>query len=175
MTTKAQAAAQPNERRPGTFRPGPDPRRVPRGKGIVPRLSDGRTLYELAREYTEDALCVAAAVMHDPNEQPELRLKAAALILTRGWGDAPKNLNLSLDAARTALEMSDADVAALVFAAGSPPPAALAAGPPSYNVVDGELVQPSPAETPGHPDRSAVGIAPPEPFHAVDSAPESKK
>ena len=175
MTTKAQAAAQPNERRPGTFRPGHDPRRVPRGKGVVPRLSDGRTLYELAREYTEDALCVAAAVMHDPNEQPELRLKAAALILTRGWGDAPKALNLNLDGARTALEMSDADVAALVFAAGSPSPAASATGPPSYSVIDAELVQAPSTETPGCAETSAARMAPPEPFRAVAPAPESTK
>lgn len=159
----------------GRFAPGSDPRRFRGGNSPRPRLADGRTLAEIAKEATEDAVRLLHAVTNDTKEDVTVRCRAAAVLLGLGWGSAPRLVNVNLDAARTAVELSDADVAALVFAAGSPSPAALAASPPSYSVVDAELVQAPPPETPGYPDTPAAGITPPAPFYAVDPAPESLK
>lgn len=63
---------------------------------MSPRLPDGRTLSELMREYTEDACLVLAKVVRDPQESTDVRVKAAAVILQRGWGDAPKEATLRL-------------------------------------------------------------------------------
>lgn len=97
------------------FRAGPDHPRYKRGKAAVPRLSDGRSIYELFRDYTEDAATLLAAVLHDPSEQMELRVKAAAIILQRGWGDAPKALQVTAITDTTrAGELTDADIIALL-------------------------------------------------------------
>jgi hypothetical protein len=60
--------------------------------------------------------------MHDPGEEMELRVKAAAIILQRGWGDAPKEATLRLvNEQRTAAEMSDAELMRCVLASLPPP------------------------------------------------------
>jgi len=95
------------------FLPGPDHPRYKRGKAAVPRLSDGRSIYELFRDYTEDAATLLATVMNDPSEQTELRVKAAAIILQRGWGDAPKALQVTADS-RLAGELTNAELCAML-------------------------------------------------------------
>ena len=94
------------------FLPGPDHPRYKRGKAAVPRLSDGRSIYELFRDYTEDAATLLATVMNDPSEQIELRVKAAGIILQRGWGDAPKATPI-VDS-RRACELTDAELCAML-------------------------------------------------------------
>jgi len=96
------------------FLPGPDHPRYKRGKAAVPRLSDGRSIYELFRDYTEDAATLLATVMNDPSEQTELRVKAAGIILQRGWGDAPKALQVTA-VSRRAFELTDDELLAIVL------------------------------------------------------------
>jgi len=87
------------------------------GKGAVPRLSDGRQLWQLFRDYTEDAATLLAKVMNDKREDMELRVRAAAMILQRGWGDAPKHLMLTpLTDTSRANELTEADILQLVRA-----------------------------------------------------------
>lgn len=97
------------------FPPGPDHPRYKRGKAAVPRLSDGRSIYELFRDYTEDAATLLAAVLHDPGEEMELRVKAAAIILQRGWGDAPKALQVRAITDSTRVrELTEAELCAML-------------------------------------------------------------
>lgn len=49
------------------------------------RLADGRTLSELAKEHTEDAISVLVSLMAE-GQPPSVRLSAAAAVLDRGWG-----------------------------------------------------------------------------------------
>lgn len=66
----------------------PQPRVLVGGKKL--------TLSELMRSYTEDACLLLAKVVRDTKEDTEVRVKAAAVILQRGWGDAPKEATLRL-------------------------------------------------------------------------------
>jgi hypothetical protein len=97
------------------FPPGPDHPRYKRGKAAVPRLSDGRSIYELFRSYTEDAATLLADVLRDPSEEMELRVKAAAIILQRGWGDAPKALQVTPITGRRAAELTNDELLAMVL------------------------------------------------------------
>jgi len=97
------------------FLPGPDHPRYKRGKAAVPRLSDGRSIYELFRDYTEDAATLLATVMNDPSEQIELRVKAAGIILQRGWGDAPKALQVTPITGRCAAELTNDELLAVIL------------------------------------------------------------
>jgi len=81
----------------------------------VPRLSDGRSIYELFRSYTEDAATLLADVLRDPSEEMELRVKAAAIILQRGWGDAPKALQVTPITGRRAAELTNDELLAMVL------------------------------------------------------------
>lgn len=93
------------------------------GRGSVPRLSDGRQLWQLFRDYTEDAARLLAAVMNDRREDMELRVRAAAMILQRGWGDAPKHLMLSpLTDMSRASELTEADIVAMMRSPAAPLP-----------------------------------------------------
>src|SRR6185369_12804477 len=93
------------------------PRYGGKGRSSVPRLSDGRQLWQLFRDYTEDAATLLAKVMNDKREDMELRVRAAAMILQRGWGDAPKHLMLTpLTDTSRANELAEADILSLVRA-----------------------------------------------------------
>jgi hypothetical protein len=76
----------PSQRVNGRFAPGVSGN--PGGRSR--RTSDGRTLAQLARDFTEDALRALHRVVLDPCEPTALRVQAAAVIAQRGWGDAPK-------------------------------------------------------------------------------------
>jgi len=54
------------------------------------RIYKGKTLPELARALTGEALEVIGRVLRDPKAPQALQMQAAALVLQRGWGDAPK-------------------------------------------------------------------------------------
>src|SRR6185369_9092361 len=113
------------------------PRYGGKGRSSVPRLSDGRQLWQLFRDYTEDAATLLAKVMNDKREDMELRVRAAAMILQRGWGDAPKHLMLTpLTDSSRANELTEADILSLVRSK----PAALALeAPPSRGDEGGSL------------------------------------
>lgn len=51
---------------------------------------DGKSLAQLARALTHEALETVKHVMRDPDTPKHLRLHAAEVILRRGWGDVPK-------------------------------------------------------------------------------------
>lgn len=49
-------------------------------------LADGKTLADLARQHTEEALQTMLSVMRDAAAPPTARMNAAAAVLDRGWG-----------------------------------------------------------------------------------------
>lgn len=61
----------------------------PRGRSAE-RKFDGKTLPELARDMTGEALQTVREVMLDPELPQAVRLQAAEIVLRRGWGDAPR-------------------------------------------------------------------------------------
>ncbi|WP_419816144.1 hypothetical protein [Glacieibacterium sp.] len=87
-----------------------------KAKAVLP---DGRTLSELARELTIEALDVAAVIMRDPAAPHAARASVVSMILDRGWGRPAQSLTLSGDAenplhTRVALEsLSEAELRVL--------------------------------------------------------------
>ncbi|MES2902907.1 MAG: HEAT repeat domain-containing protein [Pseudomonadota bacterium] len=68
----------------------------PGGRAKV-KLKDGRTLTDLAREHTVDALKVLVEVMRDKQQPGTARVAAADKVLNRGWGQAPQTIALTDD------------------------------------------------------------------------------
>jgi hypothetical protein len=66
----------------------------PGGRAKV-KLADGRTLGDLAREHTEEALAVLVKVMRNKGEPGSTRAAAADKVLMRGWGQAPQTIALT--------------------------------------------------------------------------------
>lgn len=66
----------------------------PGGRAKV-KLADGRTLTDLAREHTVDAVDILASIMHDAKQPGSVRVAAATQILNRGWGQAPQTITLT--------------------------------------------------------------------------------
>jgi hypothetical protein len=66
----------------------------PGGRAKV-KLADGRTLTDLAREYTEEAIKTLADIMRDSAAPAAARVAAADKVLNRGWGQAPQTINLT--------------------------------------------------------------------------------
>jgi hypothetical protein len=61
------------------------------------RPAAGKTqikLASLAREYTEKALKLLTDTMDDQTIAREVRVKAASILLDRGWGKAPQEIKL---------------------------------------------------------------------------------
>jgi hypothetical protein len=52
-------------------------------------LHNGKTLAQLAREHTVEAIELIQSVVVDPTQKTSDRLKAADHLLDRGWGKAP--------------------------------------------------------------------------------------
>lgn len=61
------------------------------------RTKDGRTLAELAREHTEEAVEAMVSIMRDKTAPAAARVAAADKILNRGWGQAPQTIALQDD------------------------------------------------------------------------------
>lgn len=57
------------------------------------RTADGRTLAEVAREHTEDALKVLVEVAKNKEENGSARVSAAKELLDRGWGRATQPIS----------------------------------------------------------------------------------
>lgn len=57
-------------------------------------MPDGRTLTQLAREYTEDAVDALVGIMRDKKAPAAARVAASTQILNRGWGQAPQTITL---------------------------------------------------------------------------------
>lgn len=65
----------------------------PGGRAKV-RLPDGRTITDLAREHTQEAIETLVAVMRDVSAPAAARVAAADKIISRGWGQAPQTITL---------------------------------------------------------------------------------
>ena len=63
----------------------------PAGRPIH-RTPDGRTLTELAREHTAEAVETLVSVMRDTAAPAAARVAASDKILNRGWGQAPQTI-----------------------------------------------------------------------------------
>lgn len=61
------------------------------------RTKDGRTLSELARDHTEEAVETLVEVMRNKDAPPSARVMASDKILNRGWGQAPQTINITDD------------------------------------------------------------------------------
>lgn len=57
------------------------------------RTADGRTLAEIARDHTEDAIKVLAEVMKNAASAEGARVSAAKELLDRGWGRATQPIS----------------------------------------------------------------------------------
>lgn len=68
----------------------------PGGRARV-RLVDGRTLTDLAREHTAEAVETLVEIMRDRTAPAAARVAASDKILNRGWGQAPQTINLTED------------------------------------------------------------------------------
>jgi hypothetical protein len=111
--------------------------------------ASGRTLAEIAKDATHDAVSVLRAIVNDVNERSAVRTRAAAVLLAMGWGAAPKavNLNVVTDGARSQ-ELSEADIVALAFRGSL-------AAPQSSDVLDVEVL---PASASYDGGRAASGL-----------------
>lgn len=78
-----------------TFRPGQSGNPAGRAKHV---LADGRTLSDVAREYTIEAIDCALEIMRDKTAPHAARAQVAGMIFDRGWGRPPQSLTLSGDA-----------------------------------------------------------------------------
>ena len=65
----------------------------PGGRAKV-RLVDGRTLTDLAREHTKEAVDTLVDIMRDKKAPAAARVAASDKILNRGWGQAPQTITL---------------------------------------------------------------------------------
>ena len=68
------------------------------------RLKNGKTLSDLAREHTEEAVKTLVKIMRDDAQPAAARVSAADKILNRGWGQAPQTIALTDD--REPLDLS---------------------------------------------------------------------
>ena len=107
------------------FSKGEDNRRWRGGRTLpAPVYPAGTPIYAVFRSYTEDAARLCAVIMRDPLEQTDMRLRAASIILQRGWGDAPKALiTNALSPNARAGELTEADIVAMIQ--GKQEPAAI--------------------------------------------------
>lgn len=76
----------------GSFKPGNDARRY------AQYLPNGRTLASLARDYTEDAVNVLVSVVKGDMADVKVsdRIRAAEILLDRGYGKAKETVQLEL-------------------------------------------------------------------------------
>lgn len=109
---------RPGMRHSGSFQPGVDTRRL---ENFQPRrLPDGRTLASIARQYTEDSVNVLVSVVRGEMEGVKVgdQLRAAEILLDRGWGKAVSVV--AMDVAASGQQMATLSRAELmVIAAGA--------------------------------------------------------
>ena len=59
-------------------------------------LADGRSVADLAREHTADALAVLIEVMENPTAAEAARVSAANSVLDRGWGRPKQDMDINV-------------------------------------------------------------------------------
>ena len=59
-------------------------------------LDDGRTLADVAREHTSEAIETLAKIMRDADQSGAARVSAANAILDRGWGRPKQELDVDV-------------------------------------------------------------------------------
>lgn len=104
-------------RHSGSFQPGNDPRRP---EHFQPRrLPDGRTLASIARQYTEESVNVLVQVVRGELEGVKVgeQLRAAEILLDRGWGKAVSVVAMDVNDSREMGALSRAEL--MVIAAGA--------------------------------------------------------
>lgn len=67
----------------------------------------------LARSYTDKAIKVLAGVMQQDEAPHSARVAAATALLDRGWGKPPQFVTDDVGKMRSALEMTDDELAAI--------------------------------------------------------------
>lgn len=75
-----------------TFKKGQSGNPGGRARVILP---DGRTVTDLAREHTQEAIETLVHVMRDTGAPAAARVAAADKIISRGWGQAPQTIALA--------------------------------------------------------------------------------
>lgn len=75
----------------------------PTGRPIY-RTKTGKSLSDLAREHTEEAVKTLVKIMKDDAQPAAARVAAADKILNRGWGQAPQTIAITDD--REPLDLS---------------------------------------------------------------------
>jgi len=90
---KAKKAPPTEKQKAHHFQKGADPRRA-RGN-LAKRTKDGKTVTSLAREFTEEALLTQVEIMRDPDTPAREKLKAAENIISRGWGAAKQQIEMT--------------------------------------------------------------------------------
>lgn len=84
-------------------------------------LPNGRTLASLARDYTEDSVNVLVSVVTGQmaDVKPSDRIKAAEVLLDRGWGKARETVQLELTTANVG-SLTRAELRAIAYGALPP-------------------------------------------------------
>jgi hypothetical protein len=129
------------------FKKGYDPNRNTGGKPR--RTPDGRALPELAREHTAEAVKVVEDILFDAENHPDTRLKAAALLFNRGWGQAKQTVDVNGTVKQNHL-VASIDISALSLDAAKQLLDALNA--PQDQPIEAQLID---ANAPGDTDGAA--------------------
>ena len=98
----------PGHPNPGGFKPGFDPRRVGGS-----RLFDGKTLAQLAREATPECVALLKGCITDEEQKMSDRLRAAELMLDRGWGKAVSVIDMTVTQSRNVRSLSNEELEAI--------------------------------------------------------------
>lgn len=87
----------------------------PAGKPLM-RLADGRTLNDLAREYTQEAVETIVEIMRDDTAPHAARLVAADKLIERGWGKAKDTVAIEVESPK--IDLRNAPMEVLQYLAG---------------------------------------------------------
>ena len=71
-------------------------------------LPDGRSLSDLAREYTQAAIEALVSILDDERASASARVQAASALLDRGWGRPTQSIEASVSKSSLADELEAA-------------------------------------------------------------------
>ena len=80
----------------GRWQPGHSPNPSGRPKALI-------EVIELARKHTPEAIAALASIMNNKEAMDSARVKAAEVLLDRGWGKAPQHITIDDQPAETSL------------------------------------------------------------------------